>query len=178
MYKILSTVPIRSFPEVCRTLEKAGEVTYLDYPDYDAVLDIIEDIDGFFPNARMKVDKNLLDIAKRLKIISMPAMGTDHIDANTCNERNIKLFSMADSKDFMRGISSTAEYTVGMILLMMKKYFSSSMSVTAEGKWNAADYRGYDIKGKTVGIIGCGIVGSQVEKILLGFGARVIKYAP
>ena len=85
---------------------------------------------------------------------------------------------MSDSKDFMREISSTAEYTVGLILLMMKKYLISSKSVLNSGEWKAVDYRGYDIKDKTVGLIGCGVVGSQVENILLGFGAKVIKYDP
>ena len=178
MYKILSTVPIQSFPEVCEILESAGEVIYLDYPSYSDVMNIIDDVDGLFPNARMKVDSILLKNAKKLKIISMPAMGTDHIDVEECKKRNIKLFSMSDSKDFMRGVSSTAEYTVGMILLLMKKYLSSSQSVLERGEWKAADYRGYDINGKRVGIIGYGVVGSQVEKILLGFGADVVKYDP
>lgn len=178
MYKILSTVPIQSFPDTCKVLESVGEVIYLDYPTYDEVLDMIGDIDGFFPNARMKVDKNLLDRAENLKVISMPAMGIDHIDTEECKRKNIKLFSMSDSKDFMRSVSSTAEYTVGMILLMMKKYILSSNSVLEMGDWKGADYRGYDIKGKRVGIIGCGVVGSQVEKILLGFDADVVNYDP
>lgn len=178
MYKILSTVPIQSFSEVCDVLELAGEVIYLNYPEYSEVMDIIDEVDGFFPNARMRVDSQLLENAKKLKVISMPAMGTDHIDVVECRRRNIKLFSMADSKDFMRNITSTAEYTVGMILLLMKKYLLSSKSVLERGEWKAADYRGYDINGKRVGIIGYGVVGSQVEKILLGFGADVVKYDP
>lgn len=178
MYKILSTVPIKSFSGVCDVLESAGEVIYLDYPSYDEVMSVIDGVDGFFPNARMKVDSQLLKKAKKLKVISMPAMGTDHIDIEECERRNIKLFSMSDSKDFMRNVTSTAEYTVGMILLLIKKYLSSSQSVLERGEWKAADYRGYDINGKRVGIIGYGVVGSQVEKILLGFGADVVKYDP
>ena len=91
MYKILSTVPIQSFPEVCDVLESAGEVIYLDYPSYSEVMGVIDDVDGFFPNARMKVDSQLLKNAKKLKVISMPAMGTDHIDVEECERRNIKL---------------------------------------------------------------------------------------
>ena len=176
--KILSTVPIKSFSDVCSILESAGDVEYLEYPKYEDVEKIIGNFDGILPNARMKIDKNLLDKAGKLKIISMPAMGTDHIDVEECKNRNIKLYSMSDSKDFMREISSTAEYTVGLILLMMKKYLISSKSVLNSGEWKAVDYRGYDIKDKTVGLIGCGVVGSQVENILLGFGAKVIKYDP
>ena len=176
--KILSTVPIKSFSDVCSILESAGDVEYLEYPKYEDVEKIIGNFDGILPNARMKIDKNLLDKAGKLKIISMPAMGTDHIDVEECKNRNIKLYSMSDSKDFMREISSTAEYTVGLILLMMKKYLISSKSVLNNGEWKAVDYRGYDIKDKTVGLIGCGVVGYQVEKILLGFGAKVIKYDP
>lgn len=178
MYKILSTVPIKNFSEVCNILESVGQVNYLEYPDYDDVFNIISDIDGLLPNARMRIDKNLLEKAKKLKVISMPAMGVDHIDVDECKKRGIKLISMSDSKDFMRSISSTAEYTIGMILLMMKKYLLSSKSVLKEGDWKAASYRGYDIKDKTVGVIGSGVVGSQVGNILSAFGAKVIKYDP
>ena len=176
--RILSTVPIKSFPKVCKILESAAEVKYLEYPKYEEVEKIIGDFDGILPNARMKIDKNLLQRASKLNTISMPAMGIDHIDVDECKAQNIKLFSMGDVKDFMKEISSTAEYTIGLILLMMKKYLDSSKSVLTTGEWKAVDFRGYDIKDKIVGLIGCGLVGSQVEKILLGFGAKVIKYDP
>jgi len=178
VYNILCTVPMQNFITACNILESIGNVKYLEYPKYEDVEKIISDFDGILPNARMRIDKNLLTKAEKLKIISMPAMGTDHIDVEECKDRNIKLYSMSDSKEFMSEISSTAEYTVGLILLMMKRYLVSSKSVLNTGEWKAVDYRGYDIKDKTVGLIGCGVVGSQVEKILLGFGTNVIKYDP
>jgi D-3-phosphoglycerate dehydrogenase len=176
--KILVTVPISTFSEACNTLNKFGEITYLEYPSYDSILEVIEDYDGFIPNARTKIDDNLLSKAKNLKVIVMPSMGVDHIDQQSCKKHNVELHCLADNKPFIRNIHSTSEYTLGLILSLLKKYPWSSHSVTSKGNWLATDYRGFDLQNKTIGIIGYGNIGSQLDKLLSSFEVKTLKYDP
>jgi len=176
--KILVTVPISTFPEACSNLDKFGEVTYLEYPNYSTILEIIEDYDGFIPNARTKIDNRLLSKAKNLKVIVMPSMGIDHIDQKSCKKHQVELHCLADNKSFIKNIHSTSEYTLGLILSLLKKYPWSSSSVTDKGNWLATNYRGFDLQNKTIGIIGYGNIGSQLDKLLSGFEVNTLKYDP
>lgn len=176
--KILVTVPISTFPKACDILNKFGEVTYLEYPSYDSILEIIENYDGFIPNARTKIDNNLLSKAKNLKVIVMPSMGIDHIDQQSCKKHNVELHCLADNKSFIRKIHSTSEYTLGLILSLLKKFPWSSFSVADKGNWLATNFRGFDLQNKTVGIIGYGNIGSQLDKLLSSFEVNTLKYDP
>ena len=148
--KILVTVPIKEFPATCKILENFAEVTYLEYPPYDDVLKIIDQFDGYIPNARTSIDENLLKKASNLKVISMPSMGINHIDVDACQKYNVKLHCLAYNRDFIRNIYSTSEYTLGLILSILKKYPSSSNSVLEKGNWQATNFRGFDLQGKTI----------------------------
>ena len=176
--KILVTVTIKEFPATCKILENFAEVTYLEYPPYDDVLKIIDQFDGYIPNARTSIDENLLKKASNLKVISMPSMGINHIDVDACQKYNVKLHCLAYNRDFIRNIYSTSEYTLGLILSILKKYPSSSNSVLEKGNWQATNFRGFDLQGKTIGIIGFGNIGSQLNELLYGFHVKVLKNDP
>ncbi len=176
--KILCTVPLKDFPETCEIMNRNNFVTYLEYPNYNDVLRIINNFDGLFPNAKMSIDKKLIDNASKLKVISMPGMGTDHIDMKYCSEKGVKVFSLSDAKDFMSTIPSTAEYTVGLILSLLKKYHHSMKSVVEDNLWLTSKFRGFNLKNKIVGIIGYGVIGKQVSNMLKVFDAKVIVNDP
>lgn len=176
--KVLVTVPIKEFPATCKILEDFAEVTYLEYPPYNEVLEIINHFDGYIPNARTPIDESLLKKATKLKVISMPSMGINHIDVGACKKYNIKLHCLAYNKDFIKNIHSTSEYTLGLILSLLKKYPSSYNSVLKEGNWQATKFRGFDLQGKTIGIIGFGNIGSQLNKLLSGFDVNILKNDP
>ena len=175
-FSIICTVPLNSFHKAREILNSVSDVTYLNYPAYDEVYKIIEKFDGIFPNAKMPIDKKLLQKAKRLKVITMPAMGIDHIDSDYCKNNNIQLFSLSDSKEFMSGIPSTAEYTIGLILTLLKKYRSSMNSVIHNNEWNTSKFRGFNLMDKKVGVVGYGIVGKRVAKLARAFGSDVFFY--
>lgn len=175
-HRILCTVPLEEFQLTKDKLESFAKVDYLKYPAYGEVEKIIHKYVGLFPNAKMKIDRSLLDKAKLLKIITMPAMGTDHIDKKYCNEKGVEVYSLTDAKEFMSSIPSTAEYTVGLILLLLKKYNLSMNSVIYENKWITSKFRGNDLKNKLVGIIGYGTVGKNVAKLLKAFGSKIYFY--
>ena len=171
-------MPIGSFPDAYNYLNDNADTTFLEYPAYEEVVPMISQFDGIFPNAKMRIDDNLLAQAKELKAISIPAMGTDNIDLTYCSDHGIKVFSLSDAKEFMSGIPSTAEYTIALILSLLKNIYHSTRSVLVESKWVTSEFRGFDLKGKTIGIIGYGVVGRKVAQLLSVFGVEILVYDP
>lgn len=176
--KVLSAVPIESFPDAYNFLLENADTTFLKYPTYEEVFSIISQFDGIFPNAKMRIDEKLLKSAENLKVISIPAMGTDNIDLSFCKQKGIKVFSLSDAKELMMGIPSTAEFTIALMLSLLKKLYHSTRSVLVDSKWITSDFRGYDLKGKTVGIIGYGVVGQNVAKLLSSFDVNLLVHDP
>lgn len=176
--KVLSAVPIESFPAAYNFLKENADTTFLKYPAYEEVLPIISQFDGLFPNAKMRIDEKLLKSAENLKVISIPAMGTDNIDLLYCKQKGIEVFSLSDAKELMIGIPSTAEFTLALMLSLLKNLYHSTRSVLVDSKWITSDFRGYDLKGKTVGIIGYGVVGQNVAKLLSSFDVNLLVHDP
>ncbi len=175
---ILCTAPVGGFSKTVDYLTSHSNVTFLEYPQYKEVLPIICNYDGFMPNARMKVDSLLLNKAKRLKVIYQPSLGKDHIDSLACKKNNITVCGLVDDRIFQSTLWSTAEFTVGLILSMLKRIRESSNAVTENGDWRNLNFIGSDIRGMTIGIIGFGNVGSKVSELLKPFGVKILKCDP
>ena len=93
--------------------------------------------------------------------------GTDHID-----NRGIQLISLQGEADFLSGIWATAEHTWALILSLIRKVPWAFEDVKA-GNWNREAWQGTELRGKTLGIVGHGRVGRQVEHIAKAFGMPV-----
>jgi D-3-phosphoglycerate dehydrogenase / 2-oxoglutarate reductase len=176
--KILCTAPVKGFNRTVDFLQANAETTFMDYPNYEEVFSVIDQYDGFMPNARMKIDGPLLDKADKLKVIYQPSLGRDHIDEKSCVAKSITIFGLSDDKEFQATLWSTAEYTVGLILLILKRYRESSNSVTESGKWRNIEFIGTDIKSKTLGIVGYGNIGKKVDALFRPFGVHTLKCDP
>ena len=117
-----------------------------------------------------KIDENLLKKFPNLKYIFTRSVGFDHIDINYCNLKNIKIFN---AKHY--GDNTIAEYTFAILLSVIRNIPSAMLDVK-EGKVKQLKYRGLELFGKTLGIIGLGSVGRQVAKIAEAFSMNVICY--
>ena len=175
---ILCTAPVKEFKKTVQFLQSKANTTFLEYPKYEEVLSIIHKFDGFMPNARMQIDAYLLKNAHNLRVIYQPSLGRDHIDEIECKNKNIRVYGLSDDRQFQSTLWSTAEFTVGLILLILKKYRESSNAVTESGSWKNTDFIGTDLRGKTVGILGYGNIGSKVDSLLKPFGVKSLKCDP
>lgn len=113
-----------------------------------------------------KIDRNFLDKVK-FDVIATCSKGTDHIDAEYCAGKDIKIINADDSNNI-----SAAEHTLAMILAIYKNLMFSD-SLVRNNRFTFYDYERREIYGKSIGIIGFGKVGSYVGKLCRTFGMKV-----
>jgi D-3-phosphoglycerate dehydrogenase / 2-oxoglutarate reductase len=173
--KLIVTYKMDHLPEFQK---KAGYFDTTCQPiDYADLFDIIPDYDYLVPSVRYKLDRKLLLNAGKLKAISTPSTGTDHIDFLTCEELGIKVFSMKNDTEFLSTITATAELAFSHILNVMRMFPSAYLHVL-DGKWDASGFCGHELQGKTLGIVGFGRLGSMMGDYGLAFRMSVIACDP
>jgi phosphoglycerate dehydrogenase-like enzyme len=113
-----------------------------------------------------KIDKNVLNKCNNLKIISKYGVGLDNIDVEYCAERKIHI-------GWTPGVNklSVAEMTVSFMIILIRNLFSTSIKLK-KGIWDKNG--GFNLSGKTVGIIGAGNVGKEVIRLLKPFNCRIL----
>ena len=120
----------------------------------------------------MYVDKKLLDLLPNVEFLLTATTGLNHINTNDLFLRKIKLISLRGEEEFLKTISSTAEFTWGLLLSLIRKITISSNDVMM-GNWDRESFKGFDLKGKNIGIVGLGRIGSMISKYALAFGMNV-----
>lgn len=121
-----------------------------------------------FINSR--VDKNLISQLPNLRCICTRSTGFDHIDLKTAQAKNIAVFNVP-----LYGENTVAEHTFALILSLSRNLKKAYLR-TYQNNFNLDGLMGFDLKGKTLGVIGTGHIGLHVIRIALGFGMKVIAY--
>ncbi|KRL25425.1 NAD(P)-dependent oxidoreductase [Lactobacillus gallinarum] len=147
-----------------------GPVGHRPDDDRQWFLDHIAEYDGVIV-AKMIFDKQMIDAAKNLKIISTYGVGFDHVDTEYAKENEIVVSNCPESV-----LRPTAELALTMILASARRirYYDHTLR---EGVFlNADEYdnQGYSIEGKTLGILGMGRIGQQVARFAKALGMKVI----
>jgi glyoxylate reductase len=122
---------------------------------------------------QMKIDEDLCNSMKKVRLIQQPSTGYDHIDVEACARKGIPVANAGGANAV-----SVAEYTIMAALALLKRLIYAN-EATAKGEWpqwKLMDLGTYDLYGKTWGIIGLGRIGREVAKRALAFGARVLYY--
>ena len=143
---------------------------YMPNIDKEAILTLIPQYDGIILRSKIKIDLPFLQIATRLKWVARAGSGLDTIDLREVENRNIILFNAPEGNR-----DAVAEHTIGLLLALFRKTMLANAEVK-NGIWQREQNRGYELKGKTVGIIGYGNVGTEVAKRLMAFGCEVLVY--
>jgi D-lactate dehydrogenase len=117
-----------------------------------------------------KIGKEILDKLPKLKFITTRSMGFDHIDLRECKKRKIKVSTAPHYGD-----NSVAEHTLGLILSISRNIHKAYFR-TVNKNYSIEGLKGFDLKGKTLGVIGVGRIGTNVVKIAKGFEMNVLAY--
>jgi len=112
----------------------------------------------------------------KVKYILTPTTNPeDYIDLNLARKRKIKVFSLKNDGGFLKSIPATAEHTFLLILALSRNLIEAAESTSLK-KWNPGDFKGQELKGKTLGIIGLGRLGKKVASFAKTFEMNVIFY--
>jgi D-lactate dehydrogenase len=130
------------------------------------ILDV--EIISIFADSR--IDKNILEKLKNIKFICTRTTGYDHIDLEECKKRGIVVSNVP-----AYGIETVAEHTFALILAVSRRLMES-FERTRKGIFSNKGLTGFELKGKTLGIIGAGKIGRRVAEIAKAFGMKVIAY--
>lgn len=142
-------------------------------PKRKIVLKEIQNADAYIATADIKIDKEFLNKAKKLKVIGSPSTGTDHMDLNLIKKKNIKCFDISKELNLIKTFSATSELAFGLILGLNRKIITASIDAM-KGKWGREKFQGFQLLGKTLGIIGLGRLGKISADIGKGFGMKII----
>ncbi|VVB99544.1 Glyoxylate reductase [uncultured archaeon] len=116
------------------------------------------------------IDKKALDALPRLKLVTTMSTGYNHIDLKECAKRGITVCNVPTY-----GENTVAEHTFALLLALSRR-IHQSYERTSRADFSAIGLRGFDLKGKTIGVVGCGHIGRHVVRIAKGFEMNVIAY--
>jgi D-3-phosphoglycerate dehydrogenase len=137
---------------------------------YEETLKIVDQYSGFAIRTKFAVGKELIDAGTNLTFIARAGAGMDNIDESYASSKGIRCINAPEGNR-----DAVAEHAIGMILSLMNNLRKADMEVR-NGIWNREGNRGYELKGKTVGIIGYGHTGQSLARKLKGFEVNVIAY--
>src|SRR5213079_1049826 len=140
--------------------------------DKDKLASVIGGFDGLAIRSATKVTAKLLDRAKRLKVVGRAGIGVDNVDIAAATARGVIVMNTPFGNSI-----TTAEHAITLMLALARQIPQADASTQA-GKWEKNRFMGVEITGKTLGIIGCGNIGSIVADRGLGLHMKVIAFDP
>lgn len=158
-------------PILWNQLQNAGFINHSDFTSSKEEIEAkIQDYQGIVIRSRFKIDKTFLDKATNLQFIARVGAGLESIDCDYAVTKNISLIAAPEGNR-----NAVAEHTLGMILSLFNK-LNQAHSEIQSGHWNRESNRGYELDGRTVGVIGYGNMGKAFAKKLRGFDVNVLCY--
>jgi len=133
-------------------------------------LEIISNYAGLVIRSKFNVDKSVMDAATSMRFVCRAGAGMDNIDEAYAAEKKLTLINASEGN-----MDAVGEHAVGMLLSLMN-HFNTADAEIRNGEWKREANRGFELKGKTVGIIGYGFMGKSFAKKLSGFEVEVIAY--
>ncbi|PIZ16283.1 phosphoglycerate dehydrogenase [Candidatus Desantisbacteria bacterium CG_4_10_14_0_8_um_filter_39_17] len=136
------------------------------------LLKIIGDYEGLIVRSQTKVTKDVIDSAKKLKVIARAGTGIDNVNVEAATRKGIIVMNVPGGNTI-----SAAENTIAMILSMSRNIPQANASMK-NGKWEKKKFTGTEVHDKILGIIGLGRIGTEVAKMAQGLGMHTIGYDP
>lgn len=138
----------------------------------DLVLEQIKDSTVLSAFIKSKIDKNIIDSLPQLKLITTRSTGFDHIDTEYARAKGIVVSNVPTYGD-----NTVAEHTFALILSIARNLKKAHFRVS-EGDFSIKDLIGFDLKGKTIGVVGTGHIGLRVIKMAAGFSMNALAFDP
>ena len=138
----------------------------------DVLMERIADYDGLAVRSATKVTASVIEAGDKLKVIGRAGIGVDNIDVDAASARGVVVMNTP----FGNAVT-TAEHAIALMFALARKIPAADRE-TQGGAWNRSKFVGTELTGKTLGIVGCGNVGSAVAERALGLKMKVLVYDP
>lgn len=133
----------------------------------------IADVDVLIMRVDPKIDKEILDAAKNLKVIGVCSVGLNHIDMEYAKEKGIQIFNAPGLN-----ANAVAELTISKMLDISRGTITANYDVKVKHEWDKYKFVGRELRGKTLGVMGFGRIGRRVGELGRAFGMNIVAYDP
>jgi len=140
--------------------------------DAQALTEVIDNYDGLAIRSATKATAELIDKASRLKVIGRAGIGVDNVDITAASAKGIVVMNTPLGNSI-----TTAEHAIALMMALARQIPAADASTQA-GKWEKSRFMGVEISNKTLGLIGCGNIGSIVASRALGLKMKVLCFDP
>lgn len=153
-------------------LRQAHEVDVKHNLTPDELIATIPQYDALVVRSETKATRAVIEAAANLKVIGRAGVGVDNIDIQAATEKGIMVINAPDGNTV-----AATEHTMAMMLALARNVPQAYRSMK-EGKWERGKFMGVEMRGKTLGVIGLGRIGTGVAKRALAFEMKVLAYDP
>ena len=174
--RILNVEPQGYSPKARGILGTLGEVTEKSL-DRAGLLEAVGECEVLIARFGHRMDRELFAAALRLRVLVSATTGLDHIDLEAAAAHGVTVLSLQGETEFLEELSATAELAWGLLLSLLRRIPQASQSVK-EGGWDRDAFRGNELRGKRLGILGLGRLGRMVAEYGRAFGMSVAAYDP
>jgi D-3-phosphoglycerate dehydrogenase len=168
--RILIADPVA--PEGIELLRAIGDVEVKTGQAADALVASIENYDALVVRSETKVTRAIIEAGVRLQVIGRAGVGVDNIDLEAATERGVIVVNAPQGNTI-----AAAEHTIALLMALARHIPQADASMRA-GKWDRKSYVGTEVRGKTLGVIGLGPIGSEVARRGVGLDMRVLGHDP
>src|SRR5262249_11149941 len=145
--------------------------------DRTGLLSSVRTADILWVRLRHQIDVEVIAAAPHLKLIATPTTGLNHIDLREAQRNGIEVVSLQGENEFLQDVRATAEHTVTLILALLR-HVPASLEHVRGGGWNRDLFKGHELCGKVIGIVGYGRLGRIVGRYLSVFDAHILVADP
>ena len=140
--------------------------------DEETLRSVIGEYEALIVRSRTQVTREVLERAHKLKVIGRAGVGVDNIDLDVATRRGVVVLNAPGGNTV-----SAAELTISLALATVRNIPQADASVR-RGEWDRQKFKGIELDGKTLGLVGAGRIGTEVARRARAFGMRVLVYDP
>jgi len=165
--KVLVCDPIHE--DGIKILRDAGfEIDISPDISYEELKGKVRNYDVLVVRSRTKVTREIIEAGEKLKVVGRAGAGIDNIDVEAAKEKGVKVLNTPEAPAI-----AVAELTIGLLLSLARQIPRADSSMK-EGRWAKKEFRGWQLNGKTLGVIGLGHIGEKVARLAKAFGMKIL----
>ncbi|WP_426727212.1 phosphoglycerate dehydrogenase [Corynebacterium auriscanis] len=148
------------------------EARWVDGPNRPELLKAVADADALLVRSATTVDAEVLEAAPKLQIVGRAGVGLDNVDISTATAKGVMVANAPTSN-----IHSACEHAISLLLSTARQIPAADKTLR-DGEWKRSAFKGVEILGKTIGIVGFGHIGQLFAQRLAAFETEIIAYDP